>query len=253
MLKQFVFPTANYFIMSRNKDEEYFSFPPYVTPPCSPPAIKEEAPEDVEPATKNVAPRQAGSRKRLLPPGQDVEHQDKSVRLELLPNIYAEISKSNLLPGELQTLQRTTNNTVKKTFASMPSIPLLQTGVPQLSLERNIQHKSLNQFIGNLPASHHISLPHPSPVYTRPESEQRAKESVSARTEAKISLAATSSGALCTICGDQAGHHLHYGAVACFSCRQFFRRGRPRGKKCVNDIGDCDVNKYNRTNCKYCR
>ena len=252
MLKQFVFPTANYFIMSRNKDEEYFSFPPYVTPPCSPPAIKEEAPEDVEPATtpcpSNVAPRQAGRRKRVLPPGQDVEHRDKSVRLELLPNIYAEISKSNLLPGELQTLQRTTNNTVKKTFASMPSIPLLQTGVPPLSLEHNIQHKSLNQFIGNLPASHHISLPHPSPVYTRPASEQRAKDSVSARTEA-----ATSSGALCTICGDQAGHHLHYGAVACFSCRQFFRRGRPRGKKCVNDIGDCDVNKYNRTNCKYCR
>ena len=58
---------------------------------------------------------------------------------------------------------------------------------------------------------------------------------------------------VCTICGDRAGHHLHYGAVACFSCRQFFRRGRSLAVQCITGLGFCSVNKNNRTNCKYCR
>ena len=58
---------------------------------------------------------------------------------------------------------------------------------------------------------------------------------------------------VCTICGDRAGHHLHYGAVACFSCRQFFRRGRSIAQQCITGMGGCRVNKSNRTNCKYCR
>ena len=57
----------------------------------------------------------------------------------------------------------------------------------------------------------------------------------------------------CSICGDRAGQHLHYGAVACFSCRQFFRRGKTRGKQCIHGTGDCVINKHNRTNCKPCR
>ena len=57
----------------------------------------------------------------------------------------------------------------------------------------------------------------------------------------------------CSICGDRAGHHLHYGAVACFSCRQFFRRGKARQKQCISSSGGCNINKYNRTNCKHCR
>ena len=57
----------------------------------------------------------------------------------------------------------------------------------------------------------------------------------------------------CSICGDRAGQHLHYGAVACFSCRQFFRRGKTRGKQCIHGTGGCVINKHNRTNCKPCR
>ena len=32
----------------------------------------------------------------------------------------------------------------------------------------------------------------------------------------------------CSVCGSPAAAHLHYGAVSCYSCRAFFRRGHPK-------------------------
>ena len=32
----------------------------------------------------------------------------------------------------------------------------------------------------------------------------------------------------CSVCGSPAAAHLHYGAISCYSCRAFFRRGPPR-------------------------
>ena len=29
--------------------------------------------------------------------------------------------------------------------------------------------------------------------------------------------------ASCSVCGDAAASHLHYGAISCYSCRAFFR------------------------------
>ena len=29
----------------------------------------------------------------------------------------------------------------------------------------------------------------------------------------------------CQVCGDVANDHMHYGAITCYSCRAFFRRG----------------------------
>ena len=34
--------------------------------------------------------------------------------------------------------------------------------------------------------------------------------------------------AVCSVCGSPAAAHLHYGAVSCYSCRAFFRRGQPK-------------------------
>ena len=50
------------------------------------------------------------------------------------------------------------------------------------------------------------------------DSEKAAKD-----TEKDESLAAE-----CSVCGSPAAAHLHYGAVSCYSCRAFFRRGQPK-------------------------
>ena len=38
----------------------------------------------------------------------------------------------------------------------------------------------------------------------------------------------------CSVCGSPAAAHLHYGAVSCYSCRAFFRRGQPKQVRWVN-------------------
>jgi retinoid X receptor beta len=58
----------------------------------------------------------------------------------------------------------------------------------------------------------------------------------------------------CSICGDLAPDHMHYGGVACFSCRAFFRRSVdkahtyhcPENKK-------CPIDETTRRNCQFCR
>ena len=54
----------------------------------------------------------------------------------------------------------------------------------------------------------------------------------------------------CSVCGSPAAAHLHYGAVSCYSCRAFFRRGRPRQARCVQGADDCTISPNNRKSCK---
>ena len=48
--------------------------------------------------------------------------------------------------------------------------------------------------------------------------------------------------ASCLVCGSPAAAHQHYGAVCCYSCRAFFRRGVGRQYNCVKGGGGCEVN-----------
>ena len=57
----------------------------------------------------------------------------------------------------------------------------------------------------------------------------------------------------CLVCGGAAAAHQHYGAICCYSCRAFFRRGIMRNYSCVRGDDSCQVNSITRTNCKKCR
>jgi len=59
--------------------------------------------------------------------------------------------------------------------------------------------------------------------------------------------------ALCLVCGGAAAQVHHYGAVCCFSCRAFFRRGVGRTFVCIFGDGKCRVDAITRANCKGCR
>jgi uncharacterized Zn finger protein (UPF0148 family) len=39
----------------------------------------------------------------------------------------------------------------------------------------------------------------------------------------------------CSVCSSPAAAHLHYGAISCYSCRAFFRRGPPRQVRSATD------------------
>ena len=58
---------------------------------------------------------------------------------------------------------------------------------------------------------------------------------------------------VCTICNGPSASHLHYGAVACYSCRAFFRRGIGKPYCCVEGTGDCGIDWTNRRSCQWCR
>jgi len=57
----------------------------------------------------------------------------------------------------------------------------------------------------------------------------------------------------CSICNGPSATHLHYGAVACYSCRAFFRRGIGKPYCCVEGTGDCSIDLTNRRSCQWCR
>ena len=61
----------------------------------------------------------------------------------------------------------------------------------------------------------------------------------------------------CQVCGDLANAHNHYGAIVCFSCRAFFRRGSNKGSKakfvCNNQDEKCEITVATRKRCLLCR
>jgi hypothetical protein len=61
--------------------------------------------------------------------------------------------------------------------------------------------------------------------------------------------------ATCHVCGDQAAEHLHYGGIACYSCRAFFRRtvNNTRPVLDCSNSGNCKINKDTRKRCQSCR
>lgn len=63
---------------------------------------------------------------------------------------------------------------------------------------------------------------------------------------------------ICPICGESSDqpHQIHYGGVACFSCRAFFRRAhqKTRDPKFVcKKGGNCEITVKNRRKCQKCR
>ncbi|CAJ0579633.1 unnamed protein product, partial [Mesorhabditis spiculigera] len=66
--------------------------------------------------------------------------------------------------------------------------------------------------------------------------------------------ACSSTGRTCAVCGDSPAK-VHYGVLACFGCKGFFRRAVKDGRNkyvCRYDR-QCPVNKYERNSCRYCR
>ncbi|XP_040577849.1 nuclear receptor subfamily 6 group A member 1 [Lepeophtheirus salmonis] len=59
---------------------------------------------------------------------------------------------------------------------------------------------------------------------------------------------------VCNVCGDKAPDHIHYGGIACFSCRAFFRRSVPKHTTyfCSTDQA-CMITITTRKNCQFCR
>uniref|UniRef100_A0AC35EVW1 Uncharacterized protein n=1 Tax=Panagrolaimus sp. PS1159 TaxID=55785 RepID=A0AC35EVW1_9BILA len=58
----------------------------------------------------------------------------------------------------------------------------------------------------------------------------------------------------CAVCGDSPAK-LHYGTLACFGCKGFFRRAvkEGRNKYVCRYEKNCVVDKYERNSCRYCR
>ena len=60
----------------------------------------------------------------------------------------------------------------------------------------------------------------------------------------------------CKVCNETINAYLSYGALACPSCRVFFRRQTSNQQLSLNfchSNGTCEITKETRTNCQYCR
>jgi len=65
----------------------------------------------------------------------------------------------------------------------------------------------------------------------------------------------------CHVCGDKAPNHIHYGGIACFSCRAFFRRSVAKhhaytcAAACAGSLSPqmCVMTPQTRKNCQACR
>nr|CDJ83640.1 Zinc finger domain containing protein [Haemonchus contortus] len=64
----------------------------------------------------------------------------------------------------------------------------------------------------------------------------------------------TKSQRKCAVCGDSPAK-VHYGVLACFGCKGFFRRAVKdgRNKYVCRFEKNCEVNKFERNACRYCR
>jgi len=71
--------------------------------------------------------------------------------------------------------------------------------------------------------------------------------------EAKSSAKIRKLSKTCSVCAGPAASHSHYGAISCYSCRAFFRRGIGRPYCCVDGTGSCNVDWSNRRSCQWCR
>ena len=225
--------------MKKKDDWNYFSFPKYVTPPGSPKG-------HIMPMMEGMAEREELP---IFPPRMspfNIEQTYLQGPISMLPipryRPYCEMQTTHLpYHPPIQ---------INPSFSEMSNT----------TVSNHLPEKSLILLPQHLSTSNHLSLPHPSTKYrfsmrTPVPSHKEApiiQESIP-QSDNLPYHSASASGPSCTICGDRAGQHLHYGAVACFSCRQFFRRGWPKGDRCVNDTGCCNINKFNRTNCKLCR
>ena len=59
---------------------------------------------------------------------------------------------------------------------------------------------------------------------------------------------------ICEVCGDVANDHMHYGAIACYSCRAFFRRSVACLAPYFCSINQCcPITKQTRKHCQSCR
>lgn len=88
--------------------------------------------------------------------------------------------------------------------------------------------------------------------------EQIKTKNVKEMTPCGQSQAVSSSNTIqCPICSEVTIDHLHYGGLACFSCKAFFRRTvntvAKKSKRCRRGDGKCPLKLGKRNNCPACR